>query len=176
MGEAVVTAKAKPPVRPNIRRLRSIVRWLRSTHAEQEHRGLVFDMTTFGKHVENGFCGTAACIGGSALIFFGASAGITCKWSRDPEYIYASFHKNGREVGSVGYAAREVLGLTPAVADALFCPEVTLPDITPSHAARTIEHLIETGEVNWRRTARGSEKKDAMSDAKIVANWGRDDA
>lgn len=82
-------------------------------------------------------CGTAACIGGwASVIFFQESA--------DPDPVMVS-----------EYEVAEVLGIEDWQADQMFFPARRTPDgncpyqTTNVQAARVIDHLIETGEVDW---------------------------
>lgn len=114
-----------------------------------------FDMNTFirAQATEDGWCGTACCIAGAALIL------------EDPDYVTDALHDKSQDV-PVGYEfecddpveelAAELLDLDRLTAEHLFFPWSTemgdpLPDdLSRSLAARVIENLIETGAVNWR--------------------------
>lgn len=84
-------------------------------------------------------CGTAACIAGWA-------AALADPDSKRP--------LNSRAI----YDAQDWFGLDHAQADQLFCPQsISLADwhkITRSHAARVLDHLLATGEVDWKSTRR----------------------
>lgn len=134
----------------NKRRLAAIARWL---EAGAPHRqGITgFDMTT---GVRYDGCNTTCCIAGAADSFFGERIGIA-RVKADhaltgrPEEVYGLLHGD----------ARELLGLTHDQAEYLFtpcnpyahhaAPAGTSRYISPARAARTIRHLIETGDVRW---------------------------
>lgn len=86
-------------------------------------------------------CGTTACIAGWACILERPGANIY-----DPEM------PNYADPETLG---QEVLHLDQAQAGALFYARgagPSLGDVTKDHAIRTIDHLIETGKVDWNRT------------------------
>lgn len=96
-----------------------------------------FDMTVYGGHVtEDGDvvedlradvsdCGTVACICGWTVAIFGVGEGLDDQ-----------------------SAACEVLGLTEMQGDLLFIPDPR-NGRTSADAARVLDHLIATGEVDW---------------------------
>lgn len=91
-----------------------------------ERNGVVgFDMSDYEQSTS---CGNVCCLAGAACYFYGASGG--------PGWIFP---------------AAKALGLSFLQADELFIPDVEFPfaEITPAMAARTLRHLVETGEVRW---------------------------
>lgn len=134
----------------NKRRLAAIANWL---EAGAPHKQGVtgFDMAV---GVAHDGCNTTCCIAGAADSFFGVRTGITLTKAEyaitgEPEGVYGILHEH----------ARELLGLTEEQADYLFTPcnqyayhgatAGTSRYISPARAARTIRHLIETGDVRW---------------------------
>ena len=113
---------------------------------------LHFNMSTWGepawRHTATEhLCGTAACIAGWTVARFGKSGRATKVDHRRP----VEFH------GPVSDTAATVLGLDVDVAEGLFMPcllrdGVSIGEVTASHAVRTLRHLAETGEVDWRAT------------------------
>ena len=79
-------------------------------------------------------CGTAACIGGWAVMQLARDLGVTViptEWG-------------------IGSAAARYLGLDSTQADRLFHPSY-LSERTQAEALATLNHLIATGEVEWTR-------------------------
>lgn len=77
-------------------------------------------------------CGTAACIGG---------------WT---ETLFAKKRLGESAVGAL-------IGLNPDQSEALFYPDLPDPDgdarawnATPAEAVKVLDHLLATGEVDWR--------------------------
>ena len=111
---------------------------------EAGHERMVFDMEVFGDEHP---CGTAACIAGWTVARFGEND--------DAEEI-----DHRRPLGDgddVFDGALSVLGLSFPEAQRLFAPNerrdgVSMSEITAEHAVRTLRHLAETGEVDWRAT------------------------
>jgi hypothetical protein len=82
-------------------------------------------------------CKSALCIGGWAAALWSVKKGI-------PLVYGVAYHSR----------ARDALDLTELQASALFYPDVEneigeLSKVTAAHAAAVIDHLIETGEVDW---------------------------
>jgi len=106
---------------------------------------LKFNMDTFGESNE---CGTSACIAGWAAVL-GTGKPLMIRrtsWGED-----VTTH----EYGSIGEYAGEWLGLDAITENDLFYGEgdgyvVNLNDIDRAWAIRTLKHLLETGEVDWR--------------------------
>ena len=112
----------------NIERLESIAEWLESG---APHRGAVDGFSMARWQMET-TCGTVCCIAGAANQFFG-----------DPD---------ANKLLDAGEMAREVLGLSGSVAIELFTQCESIADwsqISEAWAARTIRHLISTGDVDW---------------------------
>jgi len=84
-------------------------------------------------------CGTVGCIAGWAT----ALADPSGEWRID---------------GDAAAVAEEWLELDSENADALFTPRTIRADdwtnITRAHAVRVLDHLLETGEVDWKSTRR----------------------
>lgn len=115
-----------------------------------------FDMTVYfeAERTSSSWCGTACCIAGAALLF------------GDPECVevtldnMSSTYSSGQHfwwMDNVDELAAELLGLDPQTASELFAPwshnmDNPLPDELPaSLAAKVIDHLIQTGEVQWHQ-------------------------
>ena len=121
----------------HVERLTELAEWL---EAGAPHKGNVdgFNMNVFEANDVPG-CGTVCCIAGAANQFFGNDG------SREND----SFHADD-------YAAAR-LDLDKQIAEDLFFvnaygESIDRCDITPAWAARTIRHLIATGEVDWEHT------------------------
>ena len=98
------------------------------------------------------WCGTTCCIAGAALLF------------SDPDYISSHLSDEAQHYGEdeeitldegIENLAAEALGLPLKTAEQLFNPWSAFMELNldshqpPEHVARVIDHLIETGEVNW---------------------------
>lgn len=124
----------------NKRRLKVISDWLRA--GAPHKKGIDgFDMEiSFGKSYENPDCGTVACIGGAAICFF--------ERKFDPTKEVDAYCLDSR--------AGHLLELDHDRASQLFFPNQwggpELEEITTEWAANCIDHLIETGEVDWWAT------------------------
>lgn len=80
-------------------------------------------------------CGTPSCIAGWAVFQAGG--------------LEKDYHANSK-------VAAEILGLEHRQAEDLFFAwrsKIGLEEITPFHAAATLRHLAETGDVDWDATA-----------------------
>lgn len=114
-----------------------------------------FDMEIFieAQTTPSGWCGTACCIAGAALLF------------GDPECLevtldnMCSTYQAGTHFwwsDNVETLAAELLGLDEETATRLFLPwsvyfdDPLPPSLPPSLAARVIDNLIETGIVDWK--------------------------
>lgn len=123
----------------NKERLKIISDWLRggAKYVDDKDNVYTFNMNYWKAPAEevlkediqpwNTDCGTFMCIGGAVQQFFGDKDRLTY--------------------------ARELLDLDYETSEALFYPEgFSVMDwsyITPNQAADVIDHLIETGEVDW---------------------------
>ena len=110
---------------------------------ETGHERMVFDMGVFGDEHP---CGTAACIAGWTVARFGENDDTKEIDHRRPVLNFDVFDD-----------ALSVLGLSFPEARQLFAPNeerdgVSMTEVTASHAVRTLRHLAETGEVDWRAT------------------------
>ena len=151
----------------NIPALERVAAWLEAGAPESANHGLKFDMgdtlcVTLSKDATaDNWCGTTCCIAGAAIAF------------ERPDYVAMNIRSSaalwgddeeGDEVDVLD-PARDLLGLTEDQADTLFIPwncdrsdqqeAVPAPwesSISPAWAARTIRHLIATGEVDWKAT------------------------
>lgn len=142
----------------NIERLDIIARWLEAG-GEANGIPLRFDMREIflggydaETNTSKASCGTACCIAGAALT----------KWG--PGYYLCG------DLGGGWGGATDLLDLTEHQADLLFAPsDYAVPceastnawpcdhkDIDAAWAARTIRHLIATGEVRWDITREAS--------------------
>lgn len=94
------------------------------------------------------WCGTSCCIAGAAMLFMKPEVIIARLQGSDPAYDVDI---------AVWHEASQLLGLNPDEAGILFAPwnqeecdyRPYAEDITPERAAKTIRHLMATGEVSW---------------------------
>lgn len=95
------------------------------------------EVARYDARYPDNICGTPACIGGWAQAI------------RKQEQIESG------EVRTVDFGtdADDWLGLTEDETEALFYPETDAEwkDITREQAIAHLEHIIETGEVNWKK-------------------------
>ena len=111
---------------------------------EAGHERMVFDMTEWGGEHP---CGTAACIAGWTVARFG--------WNgRAMQIDHRRPLGGGRDVFD---GAQCVFGLAYSEAQRLFAPNerrdgADMWEVTAEHAVRTLRHLAETGNVDWRAT------------------------
>lgn len=111
--------------------LQPVLDWLKAG-APHEGTGISFDMSMFQN--QRG-CGTACCIAGAVQQFNELQVTPFEGDHRPPCY----------EIG-------EQIGLTTEQVEDLFFldnEEIPLWRVTPEWAARTLEHFMETGEVEW---------------------------
>lgn len=149
----------------NVELFDRIATWLEAGAPHEQNRGMVFDMVpqiavTSGSTADN-WCGSACCIAGAA-ISLGAPEVIADKLREGEHNVLGESLINVQ----IWHNARNLLGLTSFQADMLFAPfdieideledeDTRLPqadEITAKWAARTIRHLIASGEVNWGAT------------------------
>lgn len=102
-----------------------------------------FDMGTYGSGIENE-CGTVACIAGHAFIMaFG---------ERD---LLRSNNINARAQEFLGLSLSDALDLFVPVlvkdSKGNFHPIIDEKGIGPEHAVKVLEHLLETGTVDWSK-------------------------
>ena len=134
-------------------RLETLAAWL---EAGDEYDGPTFDMS-LGLRLSE--CGTRACLAGTAVQFF------------DPAWraTFANLPSAGGQIDwpQLKAKARNLLGLSPSQADRLFEPKHNshtfqgseADNLEMAWAARTIRHLIATGEANWDATYIRGESK-----------------
>lgn len=135
----------------NLERLDTIAQWLEAGAPHKDGVG-GFYMPAFFR--EDNKCGTTACIGGCAVMWWGSEEHKRCQFEN---WYIPRF--DARQV------AANLLGLSTTTANALFCPDSfpytpgedgplqdRLEEVTPAWAARCIRHLMETGEVDWLGT------------------------
>lgn len=139
----------------NVERLTRLAEWL---EAGAPHERIKFDMTSgILVSVTEGFdpskpsaCNTSCCIAGATVEFYGNVDALATT------HGYATFYHDPkfRELGwnEVRDEAEKLLGLEWDVAEDLFVPADLEEVNDPAWAARTIRHLIVTGEVNWELT------------------------
>lgn len=153
----------------NVGRLKELAEWLR---AGAPHDYITFDMSK-GIEIDRRdlelysepTCRTSCCIAGAALQFFDHDNVIA--WLKeyaeadelvddgDGEGFQLPFGAfiDSELADTVFNRAARLLELTSVQAEQLFTPAGELSDYTdPAWAARTIDLLIETGEVNWTAT------------------------
>lgn len=109
-----------------------------------------FDMGLWYHNDEDDGCGTVACIAGWTDVIF---------W---PQLLGIDRSENLEQ------RAQDALGLTEDEADQLFVPNIYdldwhFDDFTTRHAVKVLDHLLETGKVNWRILGR----RDAKAEDKI---------
>jgi len=122
----------------NIPILEEVAQWLESGAPHTQQHPFSFDMSYFYRETD---CGSAACIAG-AVVQFANKVDLSTLTQVD---ILAQ--------------ARNIINLTYQEADELFAPadesdqlneyEVQHESISPQWAARTIRHLIATGNIDW---------------------------
>lgn len=128
---------------PNLQRLADD---LRAKSQDQFHLGFWFGRAVLLNDLVTPACQTCACIAGDALMLFAPDKPVL--------------------LGDVAFRARKHLGLNTRQAQDLFNPlrcydagdqqSYQIPagrsyvSITPQEAAKVIDHLIATGEVDWR--------------------------
>lgn len=110
----------------NIEKIKATAALLRKTSPSK------FDMAAFAYTKFD--CGTCACIAG---------------------WVYISDHPNVLNVRKADFEAfdyaRDALGLTQEQAVTLFLPpNMSVMRATPEEAARVLDNLVATGEVDWR--------------------------
>ena len=137
---------------------------IRNELVKKEGQKFVFDMNYFvripeenvkvdGGHVEPSLCGTQCCIAGLATIL-GNPASVKEKFSKELEsgHLYTNlghYHLDNE------IEARKLLGLSIVKSHQLFYgnlpngQSIDLETIKPEHAVTVIDHLIETGKVDW---------------------------
>lgn len=91
---------------------------------------------------DNNLCGTACCIAGAAVMFYGSWTDVAAK-------VFA----DGPHKSTWATEAGKLLGLNEGNALRLFAPLYVesgpWDDITPAYAARVIRHYADTGTVDW---------------------------
>jgi len=137
----------------NRENLEVLAQWL---EAGAPHRNNVdkFDMHD-GIRIDA--CGTACCIAGAAIQFFGngeaeAMYAVAIERYTERGVGKVPFYPNFRGERTVLSFGAELLDLTPEQAADLFTPcryEYDWDKITPAHAATAIRNFLKTGEVNW---------------------------
>lgn len=153
----------------NIDRLTKLAEWLEAgAKHERIHfdmtRGLAFKITEDFDPKKPADCDTSCCIAGAAVQFFGGDARLTRSAESAQERTDLGFLREDgfTESGwlSISNAAADLLDLD---GDDFYCSEKLfepqqwfggeLEDFNdPAWAARTIRHLIATGEVDWNAT------------------------
>lgn len=150
----------------NKRRLSRIATWLEKG---AKHKYMSFDMTKGIVFKNEDFkpddvahCGTSCCIAGAAVHFYDE---VQLLVDSDLQESFNGYSFIDWEY--VRNSAKRILGLTDEQCDKLFTPQDyygdhycelfgTEPRLAffnhPQWAARTIRHLIETGEVDWAAT------------------------
>lgn len=163
-----------------------VLAWLDAGAPHEQARGMKFDMAEFvtvgsNTTADENWCGTACCIAGAALVFNKEQVLrplVEIATSKIQKVGCSNWDLNGvSDSVSLWREAKQVLGVSQQQATLLFAPFDQFEDelleiypdlkhddwpddarhITPAWAARTIRHLIETGEVRWDKTKRGPE-------------------
>ncbi|MCG7629014.1 hypothetical protein MHM88_14480 [Epibacterium sp. MM17-32] len=135
----------------NIQLLTEIRDWLAAGAPEDQAHGFEFDMWRWLEvettDTPQGWCGTACCIAGAALVF-GDLPNITATvegFAPGQPLVPFDYHTSD--------LAAELLDIDGLTAEKLFEPWHYFEDVprnpTPSHAAEVLTRLIETGEVKW---------------------------
>lgn len=144
-------------------RLTTIAEWL---EAGAKHERITFDMNS-GIKLEDAdlsdpesvsSCGSSCCIAGAAVQFFDP-ASVLARAKVESVFAVDDDDRNFTW-GWVSEHGRSLLGLDERTAEMLFCPwrysgEYETEYSDPAWAARTIRHLIATGEVDWNATREG---------------------
>lgn len=143
----------------NIERLTAIAEWL-----ENGAPHVRFDMSKgFAIEVDpndvTNVCGTSCCLAGAAVQFFDAPKEKTEELLtevKDNEDLEDDNYFVEYEWENIFNEAMQLLGLDHETAYALFRPDNGYGGLDrfndPAWAARTIRHLIATGEVDWAAT------------------------
>jgi len=138
----------------NTELLTKISDWLKAGAPEDQAHGFRFNMWQWleieTRENDRGWCGTACCIAGAALVFgdfemVDTTAQVEAEGFAEgqPLHIFDDHTST---------LAAEALGLTQRQADHLFEPWgfFDIPtNPTPAEAAEVIDRLIATGEVTW---------------------------
>jgi hypothetical protein len=141
----------------NIELLTKISDWLKADASGVPVAIWHFDMYTWidiqTTDTPQGWCGTTCCIGGAALVFgnfefVSEVANVQIEGFGVEQHIKLDGDKN-----EIFHVAKAALDLTHNQAGVLFEPWFSIPElndgITSAQAARTVDHLIKTGEVCW---------------------------
>lgn len=159
------------PTKKAVRALDQVATWLEAGAPHEKAHGMKFDMnflvqfpTTEDIDVEaittKNWCGTACCIAGALVTFSAAEFMATqIKWGIKYNHLDNNF-RSGYWIEGGWDKACEILDISDVMALQLFEPWDThttkfwpaADAITPPWAARTIRHLIATGEVDWVKT------------------------
>lgn len=144
----------------NVERLTKLAEWLENG---APHENITFDMTTTIKFKvfnpedehETARCGTVCCIAGAAVQFFHEDFEhfVWCGIRRG--YVTGDANEDEYSWSLVSDEAMRLLDLPDGTAKRLFAPSFGAELIRfsdPAWAARTIRHLIATGEVDWQAT------------------------
>lgn len=143
----------------HIERLTKLAEWL---EAGAPHETITFDMTTsmrFRKFDANdphytATCGTVCCLAGAAVQFFHEDFDFFVERGIRNSYICADADEDEYSWTQIRDAALRLLDLPRLTADALFVPAQGTPleqYSDPAWVARTLRHLIATGDVDWER-------------------------
>ena len=141
----------------NINRLKQLAEWL---EAGAPHERITFDMSKgISFKVIESFdpkqimaCKTSCCMAGAAVQFFNKPEALLRKELKESPQSFNIGESYELKWLSVKTHAASVLGLDKEKAELLFEPNYGY-DLhkfnDPQWAARTIRHLIATGEVDW---------------------------
>lgn len=144
----------------NKKRLEKLAEWLEGGAKHKRltfrmDRGYVFETKDFDPDKPTD-CGVACCIAGAAMQFFAPveTAKRVAREYKDYGWLEDQRGLDFDGKSGIGERAAELLNLTPEQAHHLFVPSrLFLSDYNdPAWAARTIRHLIATGEVDWEAT------------------------
>ena len=123
--------------------LQSVIDWLdgHSLPTDRPTPPLVPTRFSMASGISARECGAVCCIAGAAVLLSGPLPQETADLLEETGDVSWSF---------LHTEARSLLGLGPSAAKALFVPEgFTSPQIRPAHAVKVLEHLRDTGEVDW---------------------------
>lgn len=110
--------------------------------SEEGLKGVTFDMSRY--YGEDEVCGTVACIAGHAALLADRLFGFT-----------------PHRAGAAYYIAKSWLDISQDQADRLFYAlnfPGSIYDVTKAQAVAALEHLRDTGEVDWQAAVRKAEE------------------
>jgi hypothetical protein len=93
-------------------------------------------------------CGTTACIAGYAVLLAEPTLMVRDQGPFCDDYCEGDYAPSNSHRGPLWVKAADWLGIDDDAAEKLFVSH-TSASTTPEQAAQVLDHLIETGNVNW---------------------------